>query len=46
MEMAFETFKGPMELWWDLYVVWIQSIQLKQMQVMAIGYMQKFTHLW
>jgi len=26
MEVAFEAFKAPMELWWDLYIVWIQSI--------------------
>ncbi len=46
VEVAFETFKGPMELWWDLYIVWIQSIQLKTMQVMFIGNMRKFTQLW
>lgn len=44
--MAFETFKGLMGLWWDLYIVWIQLIQLKIVQVMFVGYIQKFTQLW
>jgi hypothetical protein len=26
VEMAFETLKGPMELWWDQYITWIYYV--------------------
>ncbi len=26
VEVAFDAFKGPMELWWDLYIIWMQFI--------------------
>ncbi len=42
VEVAFETLKGPMELWWDQYIAWIYFVQCKSMQVMATGDKRQF----
>jgi hypothetical protein len=46
VEVAFETLKGPMEIWWDQYIVWIYFFQCKAMQVIVARDKRKSIQLW